>query len=99
MEVVHERCAGLDVHKDTVVACARVISEGKVEQDVKTFGTTTKELLALSDWLREHGCTHAAMESTGVYWKARARGFGGTGLGERDAHPQCSGSEDRCKRC
>ena len=69
MDVVHERCAGLDVHKDTVVACLRVGIRGKTEQEVRTFGTTTKELLALADWLREHGCTHAAMESTGVYWK------------------------------
>jgi transposase len=69
MEVIHARCAGLDVHKETVVACARLADGGKVEQEVKTFGTTTKELLALADWLRERGCTHAAMESTGVYWK------------------------------
>jgi len=69
MNVVHERCAGLDVHKDTVVACARLVVEGKPQQEVRTFGTTTKELLALADWLRERGCTHAAMESTGVYWK------------------------------
>jgi transposase len=69
MEVIYPRCAGLDVHKDTVVACVRVASEGRVHQEVKTFGTTTIELLALGDWLRENGCTHAAMESTGVYWK------------------------------
>lgn len=69
MDVVQERCAGLDVHKDTVVACARVVVEGKIQQEVRTFGTTTKELLALADWLRDKGCTHAAMESTGVYWK------------------------------
>jgi transposase len=69
MNVIYPRCAGLDVHKDTVVACARVAVDGKVEQEVKTFGTTTRELLALADWLQGHGCTHAAMESTGVYWK------------------------------
>ena len=69
MNVMYERCAGLDVHKDTVVACARVVVDGKVKQEVRTFGTTTKELLTLSDWLREQGCSHAAMESTGVYWK------------------------------
>ena len=69
MNVMYERCAGLDVHKDTLVACARVVVDGKVKQEVRTFGTTTKELLTLSDWLREQGCTHAAMESTGVYWK------------------------------
>ena len=69
MEVLYAKCAGLDVHKDTVVACARIAVEGCVSRDVRTFGTTTKELLALSDWLSEHGCTHVAMEATGVYWK------------------------------
>jgi transposase len=69
MDVMYPRCAGLDVHKDTVVACARVVTDGKLRQEVRTFGTTTTQLLALADWLQEHGCTHAAMESTGVYWK------------------------------
>jgi transposase len=69
MEVVHERCAGLDVHQHSVVACVRIASGGKVVQEVRTFDTTTQGLLALCDWIAEHGCTHAAMESTGVYWK------------------------------
>ena len=69
MEVVYARCAGLDVHKDTVVACARIVEKGEVLQEVHTFGTTTSELLALSDWLGERECTHVAMEATGVYWK------------------------------
>lgn len=69
MELLHERCAGLDVHKDTVVACARIASDGKVARDVRTFETTTKALMALSEWLTEHGCTHVIMEATGVYWK------------------------------
>ena len=69
MEVLHQRCAGLDVHKETVVACVRLASEGKVVTEVKTFATTTRGLLALSDWLSENGCTHAAMEATGVYWR------------------------------
>ncbi|HLM76515.1 MAG TPA: IS110 family transposase [Polyangiaceae bacterium] len=69
MEVLHTRCAGLDVHKDPVVACVRLASGNQVSQDVRTFGTTTKELLALSDWLSEQDCTHVAMEATGVYWK------------------------------
>jgi transposase len=69
MEVLFPRCAGLDVHKDTVVACARVASGKEVKQEVRTFGTTTKELLALLDWLSEFECTHVAMEATGVYWK------------------------------
>jgi transposase len=69
MDVMYARCAGLDVHKDTVVACVRLVVDGKVEREVRTFGTTTQDLLALGDWLRERQCTHAAMESTGVYWK------------------------------
>lgn len=69
MEVIHARCAGLDVHKKTVVACVRVADGGRVEQQVQSFGTTTRELLALSDFLSEHGVTHVAMEATGVYWK------------------------------
>lgn len=69
MEVVHPRCAGLDVHKDTVVACARVVKGNQVNQEVRTFRTTFRELLRLSDWLSECGCSHVAMESTGVFWK------------------------------
>jgi transposase len=64
------RCAGLDVHKDTVVACVRVAeSSGMPKREVRTFATTTRALLELSDWLSEHGCTQVAMEATGVYWK------------------------------
>jgi transposase len=70
MERVVERGCGLDVHKKTVAACVRVPGvRGARAQHVRTFGTTTLELLALSDWLAEHGVTHVAMESTGVYWK------------------------------
>lgn len=69
MEVLYPRCAGLDVHKDLVVACVRIAQEKRVDYEIREFGTTTKELLALLDWLSSHGITHAAMESTGVYWK------------------------------
>jgi transposase len=69
MEVLHPRCAGLDVHKRTVVACARIAQGRQVTREVRTFGTTTNELYQLGDWLAEQGCTHAAMEATGVYWK------------------------------
>lgn len=69
MEVLHPRCAGLDVHKDTVVACSRVMEGGKVVQELESFATTTGGLLELSEWLTGHGCTHVAMEATGVYWK------------------------------
>lgn len=68
MEVLYPRCAGLDVHKDTVVACARCVSKPQ-RREVRTFGTTTSELFALADWLESHRCTHVAMEATGVYWK------------------------------
>ena len=57
------------MHKDTVVACARRMANGAVQHEVRTFKTTTKELLALSDWLAGEGCTDVAMEATGVYWK------------------------------
>jgi len=69
MEILHPKCAGLDVHRDTVVACARIAAEGAVVQDVRTFGATTKELMALSEWLTDHDVTHVAMEATGVYWQ------------------------------
>jgi transposase len=69
MEVIYPRCGALDVHKKTVVAGVRLAEESKVTTDVKTFATTTKGLLALSDWLAEYGVTHIVMEATGVYWK------------------------------
>ena len=69
MEVLYPHCAGLDVHKETVVACVRHMVNGTVKREVRTFKTTTKELLALSEWLAAEGCTHIAMEATGVYWK------------------------------
>ena len=70
MERLIERGSGLDVHRDTVAACVRVPgAHGQREQHVRTFGTTTAELLILRDWLEAHGVTHVAMESTGVYWK------------------------------
>jgi transposase len=70
MDVVYERCCGLDVHKTSVVACLLISrSAGEPVRTVRTFGTMTGDLLALADWLAEAGCTHVAMESTGVYWK------------------------------
>jgi transposase len=68
MEVLYPRCAGLDVHKDSVVACARCVSEPQ-HREIRTFGTTTRDLSALADWLESRGCTHVAMEATGIYWK------------------------------
>jgi transposase len=70
MERLIERCCGLDVHRDTVVACVRVPGpNGQRQQEVRTFGTTAAELLALRDWLEAHGVTDVAMESTGIYWR------------------------------
>jgi len=70
MDVVVERCAGLDVHKDTVVACVRAPDpRGGRLSEVRTFGTFTVELLALRDWLLSYRVTLVAMESTGVYWR------------------------------
>jgi transposase len=69
MEVMYPRCAGLDVHKETVVACVRIVAEGEVTRSVRTFATTTAGLIELSEWLEENGCTHVGMEATGVYWK------------------------------
>lgn len=70
MDIFHDRCAGLDIHKRTVVACVRCRdSDGSVTSHIHTFGTMTADLLALADWLDSHGVRHVAMESTGVYWK------------------------------
>ena len=69
MEVIHKRCAGLDVHKETVVVCVRVRERGEVRQEVRRCVTTTAGLLELGEWLHQAGCTHVAMEATGVYWK------------------------------
>lgn len=69
MKVVHKRCAGLDVHKDTVVACVRIVQRGAARSEVKTFKTTTAGLYELKEWLAGHGIGHVAMEATGVYWK------------------------------
>src|SRR5260370_24802146 len=70
MDIVHEQCAGLDVHKKTVVACVlRSAPGGVIDKEVRTFGTMTADLEAMRDWLAERGCSHVAMEATGVYWK------------------------------
>jgi transposase len=69
LEVLHPRCAGVDVHKDEVTVCARITEGGRVSQDVRSFSTTTSGLLQLAEWLVDHQCTHVAMEATGVYWK------------------------------
>lgn len=69
MQVKHNRCAGLDVHKKEVVASLRLVARGKASHEVRRFPTTTPGLIALSEWLEDSRCTHVAMEATGVYWK------------------------------
>jgi transposase len=72
MQIVHQVCCGLDIHKKLIVACllkAGGEAEGHSHKEVRSFGTMTGDLLALGDWLQSEGCTQLAMESTGVYWK------------------------------
>jgi transposase len=70
MEIVHRCCCGLDVHKKMIVACLIVLdAAGQRQKETRVFGSMTKDLLALADWLSAAGCTHVALESTGVFWK------------------------------
>lgn len=70
MDVLHSCCCGLDVHKKSIAACvASLTPQGEKRHEQRRFGTMTRDLLALADWLRERGVTHVALESTGVYWK------------------------------
>jgi transposase len=70
MKRTPRRCCGIDVHKATLSACVRLPSRGgKMSEEIRSFGTTSVELLALHDWLKGHGVSHVAMEATGVYWK------------------------------
>ena len=70
METLVERGCGLDVHQATVVACLLVVRRnGTGQKQTQTFGTTIRDLMKLSEWLLSQGCTHVAMESTGIYWK------------------------------
>src|SRR5260370_1208647 len=67
METLYERCAGLDVHKDTAVACVRIATGRSAQREVKTFATTTTGLLELHDWLQSDAVTHVSMEAAGAY--------------------------------
>jgi len=69
MDVIYECVCGLDVHSGSVQACVRRLRAGRIDAEVRSFGTMTRDLLALADWLAAEGVTHLAMESTGVYWK------------------------------
>lgn len=70
MHVMHPRCAGLDLGKDMLVAAVRLQDGGNVEQECRTYQTTSRQLLALSSWLLSRGVTHVVMEATGSYWKS-----------------------------
>ena len=70
MELIYKRCCGLDVHKRVITACVRLLLEnGSIHQETRTFGTMTRDLLEMADWLAAAGVTHVALESTGSYWK------------------------------
>lgn len=70
MRIIHQRCCGLDVHKKVIVACLLIVqADGELYKEIRKFGTMTKDLLALLDWLQQNECGQVAMESTGVYWK------------------------------
>jgi transposase len=70
MRIIYKRCCGLDVHKKVIVACLLLLEpDGELRREIRKFGTMTQDLLELLDWLQQAGCTHVAMESTGVYWK------------------------------
>jgi transposase len=69
MDLLYLKCGGLDVHPRSVTACARLVIEGRVTRELRTFGTSTRELEEMRDWLKARGCTQLAMESTGIYWK------------------------------
>ena len=68
IEMMHQRCAGIDVHLRFLVVCLIIVEAGKRRKEIRTFRNETADLLALRAWLLQEGCTHVAMESTGVYW-------------------------------
>ena len=69
MEVLYSRCSGIDVHERFVVVCLSRVEHGQRTKELRRFGTMTGDLLRLRKWLLETGCTHVAMESTGIYWR------------------------------
>ena len=97
MKTLHRRCAGLDVHSESVVACVRLTARTKVSHEVRRFSATTRDLLELRDWLAAQGVTHVAMEATGVYWKPIWHILEGRfelSASECCSYPQCSGSQE-----
>jgi transposase len=97
MEVLYPWCAGLDVHAKNVYASVRIAADATITYDHFTASTTTRRLVALDAWLTDHGCTHVAMEATGVYWKPVWHILEGhfTLVGQCDAHPQRARPQER----
>jgi transposase len=78
MQVMYQRCAGMDVHQRFIVVCLRIIETEQRRKEIRSFRNETADLFALRAWLLQEGCTHIGMESTGVYWMApyrRLEGF------------------------
>src|SRR5436190_19710652 len=69
MQEILDRCAGLDIHKNTIVACIMIGSGKTMHKEIKTFGTMTEDIVEMGKWFQSHNIKDAAMESTGVYWK------------------------------
>jgi transposase len=98
MDVLHARCAGLDVHRDSVVACARLATAEGTAYEVATFGTMAADLERLARWLSARGVTQVAMEATGVYWKpvwAALAAQGRADPGQCRPRQECPGAQDR----
>ena len=93
MQVLYPRCCALDVHKETVVACLRLVMDGKGVKEVRTFETTTTSLMALSDWLAENTCTHVAMGSNRRLLEAGVAHLGGRRV------PIDFGQRGPCQEC
>src|SRR6266567_6011327 len=102
MDILYERVAGLDVHKDTIVACVRNVVEGKTKRECLSFATTTEQLAELRAWLEECRCTHVAMEATGVLLDAGVqdpwRGEVRVGRCQCGAHQERARAQDRYER-
>lgn len=104
MSLLYRRCAGLDVHRDTVAVCARIRVEGRHEEQRDTFGTFTAELERLEHWLRDRRIRHVAMESTGVYLDAGMECAGAKPgalsfhAGQSGSGPCAGGPQDRSHR-
>jgi transposase len=81
MDLGHPNCAGLDAHQKTIVACARIVAVSTVIHETETFGTTTRERLALADWLEARGVTHVAKGIDRSIWEADLAHPGRTSAG------------------